>query len=80
MYKFLFKSKILGFVEAPVGVFSYIFETNIFAFNVKAILSLEIICQDTSVAKTGFIGLRSENIFRVYPVRLKTLLLMSSPY
>ena len=42
MFKFLFKSKFLGFVEAPVGVFSYIFKTNILAFNVKAMLSLHV--------------------------------------
>ena len=33
MFKFLFKSKFLGFVEAPVGVFWYIFpQMNIFFF------------------------------------------------
>ena len=42
MFKFLFKSKFLGFVEAPVGVFSYIFKTNIFAFNVKAMLAFNV--------------------------------------
>ena len=50
MFKFMFKSKILGFVEAPVGVF---LGSNKFTFEVKMIIGLESTGPDGFGARIG---------------------------